>query len=734
MPDFMPDFNCSMMPTQRQSAWSAFLLIFVLLSAIVPTSSAAAADSHRQDIPASYEMTAENDHFQLYIDSTTLAFKLLDKRSDYLWHSGLDEVLEGDRLNTTWTAFAQSGLSIEYLDRQGVNKRVSITNTEHTMETGPVENGLSAKVTFAEYGITVEIIVQLEADGVRVEIPFASIREDNPSFRLGRVYPYPFLGAVRGSSIPGYMFLPDGTGSLVPFGDATKANNMVYGRYYGPDLGMIAVQPYDPYVINPMPISFPVYGMVHGEKENAFLSVVEKGAAYGEVQTHPAGIITNFNFLYNTFVYNETYFQATNRSGAGVSTIQRQPNVFDAVIHFRFLSGDAADYVGMAHSYQQYLLERGLLSQTDFLNPNIGIRLEFLGGDKEPILLWSSFVPMTTIQQMSDILAGLQLPNTDVIYYGWQPYGAVAMPPTSLAIDGGLGTMDQLRDLASHVNDSGGHFSLYFAPQEAIWGESGYSTRNDLAMAITNVNPEGYNRFYTLYFNFDALKTRYNEFTQSMTALPEVGLALDGIGSVLYTDFRDSAPLNRQDAISAYQTLLAESPQRLAFYRPNDYFFGMTQAYYDMPLGDNGYIFTAREVPFLPIVLSGRIPYYGSPLNFSSNRQDDLLRHVEFGIYPSYFLTHEPTANMLNTASAWIYTSSYEQWGDEIRETYQWMNDLLAPVRGQKIVAHEQLSRNVFATTYANGKQIIVNYSDRPFVGNGISVDAKNALLVETTP
>src|SRR5690606_17445152 len=132
---------------------------------------------------------------------------------------------------------------------------------------------------------------------------------------------------------------------------------------------------------------------------------------------------------------------------------------------------------------------------------------------------------------------------------------------------------------------------------------------------------------------------------------------------------------NREMAIEAYQALLADAPTRLGFYRPNAYMLGFAAAYYDMPLGDNGYIYTTEPVPFLPAVLAGYVPSYGSALNFSSNRQDDLLRHLEYGIYPSYFVTHEVTANMINTRSAWIYTSSYTQWGDEIRRTYDWMNN-----------------------------------------------------------
>ncbi len=716
----------------RASLWTA-LLSFMLISVVLAPSGTTSADTRPQEIPASYELMEENDQFQLYIDPTTLAFKVMDKRSNYLWHSGLDELLEEDRLNSSWEAFARSGISIEYLDAKAVNKRVSISNTEHTMEITNVEQGISAQITFPEYDISVGVMLQLEADGVRVEIPFETIREGNPNFRLGRVYVYPFLGAVRGSTIPGYMLVPDGTGSLIPFGDTTKAANMSIGRYYGPDLGMIAEMSYDPLVTFPFPITVPVFGITHEEGKNAFVSVVEKGASYGELQVHPAGIITNFNFIHNAFLYHEAYFQATNRSGAGVTTVQANANVYDAIVHYRFLTGADANYVGMARSYQQYLVDKGLLHTEETANANIGIRLEFLGGDKERVLLWNRFVPMTTLQQVSDILAGLQLPNPEVIYYGWQPSGASSMPATSLALDGGLGSIGDLQSVVDTVSANGGHFSLYLDPLAALYQEPGYSPRNDLAMAITNINLEGYSRYPTYYFNLDALRPRYTELTQNIASQVGTGLALDSIGYTAYSDFRNGQQLNREDSIAAYQTLLAESPQRLGFYRPNDYMFGVASAYYDMPMADNSYVYTSEAVPFLPIVLAGHLPYYGTTLNFSSNRQDDLLRLVEYGIYPSYFLTQEATANMLNTPSAWIYTSSYDQWGDEIRQTYQWMNSLLGPVAGQEIVAHEELAAGVFTTTYANGRQIIVNYNDIGFEHFGVSVEPRNAVLVENS-
>jgi hypothetical protein len=688
-----------------------------------------------QDIPDNFALVAENDKLQLYADKVTLAFKVLDKRSGYVWHSNLDVVEKDDRLNKTWTAFAQSGLSIDYLDAKGINKRLSVTNAEHTLSEVPTTDGFDLRVTFTDVEITLGVAVHLEPDGVRVDVPFDSIVEANPDYKLGLVYLYPFFGATKQDSVPGYMFIPDGAGSLIRFGAATKAKNMYYGRYYGDDLGMLSTLPFDPSINRAFRLTVPVFGMVHGYKQNAFISIVEQGAAYGEIQAHPAGIITDFNFIYSAFVYNESYFQATNRSGAGVTTLQKATNAFDIKVHYRFLTQAAGDYVGMARSYQQYLVDQGVLKRIADAGSDIGLRLEFLGGDKEPVLLWHRMIAMTTAAQMRDILNDLALKNTDVVYYGWQPLGAASMPPKTLRVDGHLATVDELRTLAADLVAGGGDFYLYLDPQAALRGEGGYSPRNDLAMSITSANLLGYNRFKVNYYlNLDALRRHYAPLSADVFTQLGAGLALDGLGSSLYSDFKDRHFLNREQAIASYQALVSETDGRTAFYAPNDYMFGATEAYYDMPVTNSGYLYTTDVVPFLPIVFAGYVPYYGPALNFSSNMQDDLLRHADFGAYPAYFLTAEVTAKILTTSSNWIYTSSYGQWAPAIKEAYQWLNSRLGPVKGQPVVARDVLATGVVAVTYGNGQQIVVNYTEQPYSAGGVVVPAKDAVLREVTP
>lgn len=716
----------------------SLLLLGLLVGLGLPRMAVSAAENDRrsQDIPVGYQMAAENSTFQLYANPETLAFKVLDKRSGYIWNSNLDEVTKDDRLNKTWTAFARSGISIDFLDAKAVPNRASITNAEHNLDFKQLENGFEALITFTEPSIVLKLIVTLNPDGVSVEIPFDSIQENDPKFKLGLIHVYPFFGAVKEDQISGYMFIPDGSGTLIQFASSTKARRMFYGKYYGNDLGMIAEMPYD-FSINPaFQMSIPVVGMVHEEKKNAYIAVVEKGASYGEIQGHPAGIITKFNFIYNTFVYNESYFQKTNRSGAGVTAIQANTNSFDVKIDYRFLSAEDADYVGMARSYQQYLVERGMLFKAEDANPDIGLRLEFLGAEKEKILLWYRSISMTTVGQMEKILDDLGFRNLEVVYYGWQPYGASSMPPTTLSLDGSLGSLEQLKGLVEKIQAAGGKFYLYYDPQAALVNdESGYSSRSDLAMSITKVNLIGFNdNKVNFYLNLNALSRRYASLVGDISSRLGAGVALDQLGFMLYSDFKPENFLDREEEILKYQDLVSKVGGQRAFYQPNQYMFGMMRAYFDMPITDSRYIYTTEVVPFLEIVFAGYVPMYGPALNFSSDLEEDLLRQVDFGVYPSYFLSFDATAKILNTESNWIYSSSYDQWGDEVKTTYRWLNALLAPVKGQPIIARERLADGVVATTYANGQQIVVNYTAQPYQDGDLIVKARDAVIREVQP
>jgi hypothetical protein len=690
---------------------------------------------NNQSIPESYQKVGENETYILFANPETIAFKVVDKRSGYVWHSNLDEVTEADDLNKKWTAFAQSGISIDYITKKATSSRLDIAIDHPNITFTVLDNGFSAKVSYALYGLGYTVFVTIEDHGVHVEIPNDRLVQSmSDEYRIDTIHVYPFFGATILDKVPGYFFIPDGSGALLRFEQESRADSMFYGRYYGNDLGMFSENTYYDSIIPAYELSLPLYGMVHGVDQHAYTVTIDKGSAYGRLRLHPAGVTTQFNFLYNSFIYNEAYFQATNRSGAGVDAIQKNTNEFDVSMHYRFLDSDQSDYVGMALDYQSYLEDQGELEQNVISDDHIGIRLEFLGSEKKRFLFWDVPLTMTTLAQMKEILKDLKINgvfNPEVIYYGWQPLGASKMMPTTFRLESKLGTVSTLKALITEIEAEKGSFSLYVNPQVAYRNTSGYSTRTDLAMSITNKNLLSSDRNKINYlFNLNNITKRLEGLDQ-MAGLDTLEFAIGSMGYTLYSDFKSSQFLNRENAISAYRDLWESLNHRLSFYSPNDYALKYARNIYDTPVTNSGYVYASDTVPFLQIALSGKINLYSTALNFSSDILYERLRLVDFNVYPSFYLTHDATSKILDTSSNWIYSSSYAQWDNVIASTYMWMDHLLGQVKGATILDRQIPQAGISVISYSNSKIIVVNYTDEDIVYEGHQVKAFDAICVQ---
>lgn len=120
-----------------------------------------------------------------------------------------------------------------------------------------------------------------------------------------------------------------------------------------------------------------------------------------------------------------------------------------------------------------------------------------------------------------------------------------------------------------------------------------------------------------------------------------------------------------------------EHDMELAFYRPNNYAWGYMDKYLDMPMYSSNYMFVTDTVPFLQIVLKGYSPYYATFSNFSHNPKEEVLRMIEFGAYPSFYLTKESAQLLLKTPSKGLYTSEFDIWKEEVIRQYKLVVDSL---------------------------------------------------------
>lgn len=688
---------------------------------------------------AGYEKAAENNDLILYVNKKSLAIKIQDKKTNYIWNSGLDNP-DHSGLNKTWQQMAQSAITMDYSDRLGKVKTESILTNQSHPEITMTKNGFRASVDMNQAKISFQMDVNLDGDSLTVSIPQKEINEYAYS-KLISMKVYPFLGAVNQQDINGYMFIPDGSGALIRYKKSGKKVDVPFsGSIYGNDASFqktenTAQTNNTVQEVNPVQqIKMPVFGVVHGVKQNGFIAVVEDGAPFAEINAYPAGVTTDFNWVSTQFHYRYQYFQPTSKDMNGINVYQKAPNHFSIKLRYMFLEKESADYVGMAKRYQQYLLKtRQLTKQAE----NADVRLEFLGGETKKGLLWNSVVPMTEITKIPEFVNDLKENNADhmfVIYKGWSKGGLSGTLPAKFPFESRLGSTNDVKSVITSLNKESVPMFFNTDYTEATEGASGYSGSSDVARKISSEPIStmiGDNQVYYLspWKSLQLAKddiAHYKEYGIS-------NLAIDTSGYTLFSDFSKTHSSMRTSTINTYNGVFSELKNNVgsvALYEPNSYAWKSASRYLDIPMYSSNYIYESDTVPFIEIVLKGYMPYYAPFSNFDSDPEDQILRMVEYGAYPSFLLTDQPTNLLAKTPSKDVYTSEFKIWKKEIIREYQTIRQTLGQVKGAVIESRDVPKIGVVEVHYSNGKTIIVNYNESPFSINGVQVKAKGFAVI----
>ncbi|MDR7073227.1 DUF5696 domain-containing protein [Fictibacillus barbaricus] len=681
-----------------------------------------------------FEKAAENENLVLYVNKESLAIKIQDKKTKYVWNSGLDHP-EKYRLNQTWEQMAQSALTVEYTDRRGKLRTESITSNKTRPQVRTTAKGFTAKVDFNQAKIEFQMNVELDQDSLVVSIPYNKV-DDGRRTKLISLKVYPFLGAVNEDDINGYMFIPDGSGALIRYNKSGKTADAPFtGAIYGDDEAFKKTEERDEKVSPVEPIKMPVFGAVHGVKQNAFLTVVEEGYSYSNITAYPAGVSTDFNWISSQFHYRHEYYQPTSKNMQGINVYQKNANPFNIKLRYMFLRQNDADYVGMARAYQDYLVKTDQLKKQ---KDKTGVRLELLGGEVKEGLLWDSVLPMTpitSIPKMTDELKKNGVNNLFVVYKGWSKGGLTGTLPARFPFEKKLGSKGDVQDTITKLKKD--NIPMYFHTDytKAFEGASGFSGSKDVAKKASSEtisNTENENKVFYLspQKTLDAAKNDVADYKDYGIS----NLAVDTSGYTLFSDFSDKKSSQRNSTIETYEKVFQNFNKRLgnvALYEPNTYLWNTADRYLDIPMYSSNYVYETDTVPFMQIVLKGYMPYYAPFSNFYSDPKDQVLRMIEYGAYPSFLLTKEPSHLLMKTPSKDVYTSEFSIWKDDIAEQYKKVKKSLGTVEGETIESRSVPKTGVVEVTYSNGTKIIVNYTDSAYQSNGAEVAAKDFEVIE---
>ena len=114
---------------------------------------------------------------------------------------------------------------------------------------------------------------------------------------------------------------------------------------------------------------------------------------------------------------------------------------------------------------------------------------------------------------------------------------------------------------------------------------------------------------------------------------------------------------------------------------------------------------------------------YSEYVNFEANKQEFRLQMIEAGVYPSFYVTYEDSADLIYTNSADLYSTKYSTYRDTIIEYDEDFRQVAALTGDAMIVRHEMLAEGVNKVSYDNGVVFYINYNQDAVTVDGVTID-----------
>ena len=721
--------------------WIALLLACLL--AVTPF--LAAAEAPKEDpagdaVPEGYEAIAENSKFTLYLKRDTLALIVESKNSGKVLYSTVqnpDEMKD----NATWKGFYQSGIVMEYLEGvKSIPLQADFINMKNEIDLQLTENGYIAKVTYPDIGISYKATLVMDERGFSVSIPKDSIEEANvENYTVASFYVYPFLGYSYLGEDDGYMIIPDGQGAIIELKDNEERYKSPFDRaVYGTNIG-IEDTVYSDWGVSAEQVLLPVFGMVHEEDQMAVLGFIENGDAAARIMAYPNGVRMKFDWVCAKYLYRMIYSQPTGPNSSTISMRTEYARDIDILQEFLLEDGERANYAGLATALREYMTEKGYFGEAETNEFDIGI--DFLGVETENWMLGKQAVVMTSFSQAADILKELGekgVHGVNVTFRGWQEGGLYgALPTDGYSPAGALGGDGGLQDLKSATEGQRDRLSL-----EADFLRLNTETNPLLFYnSFKKITGQTWSRptFGKVYGTLYALtpKKTLEIGRNTMKAMADHGIggvSLTGVPTLMSDYYEDNHYQDSTRAMNSYETLVKESADQMETMldKANCYLWRYAAALKNMPIASSDYTYVKRDIPFLAITVSGKIPYYTEYVNFQANNAKFFLHLVEQGTRPTFLLTAEDPIKLQNTNSNDIYSAKWELYQDMIP---QWANELasLHEVIGKAQITGHTFQGDLVRVEWSNGVKVYVNFGSTEASMDGLTAGPLSYTVVPAT-
>lgn len=681
------------------------------------------------------ESVAKNEFIELLVDKNNHSVIVKDKQADHMW-TALPEKNNNAAYAFGVTLYTKNGIC--NLNTQ--DHSVAISASAYKINNGILsvnyilsDKAETAKKNFDELTaddiyVSFTAVFSLNAQAVYLDIDLSQIKHSPKSF-VSEISVMPYFGASYNDAENDYFLVPDGSGAVMHLATSDILTNDISVAVYG-------TNPYTENIQESAVATVPVFGAKRDS--GAFSAIITDGDALSVVKANRADS-EKPSRIFPTFKITDIFADETS----AVSHVGQTYNGHIS-ISYKFLSGNNANYSGMASAAKEEFITQGVLSSAKYnIDDTIPFFLTVVGE--------ADNTELTTIQQTVDILGilkGKGISHINLNYKGLLSGGLSQKNLYNSSVNKKLGGKDGLNSLHEYTEkqncklilginmmSSSKKYSEINKAESVLKNDSFFLMHNDLGFynnksnrLVSRIGAQAANlgkekadasiysqiSDYTMYLmNVHRLESNFSSYIESRIISDIDGLAIADAGKILYSDSKT----NRQEsmniisslvhAISNYGDLTVEGGNLYTLYSADivsninfDTFYTESENY--------------EPVPFVQSIIHGSMLYTGKPIDAGDPLyRYDMLRYIEYGAIPSYEWIYK---------SANIYCYSGYLLSEKITEIVDFYNDaaeIFTELADDNIINHRKITSDatgnnisgVYCTTYSDGTEIYVNYT-----------------------
>lgn len=374
-----------------------------------------------------------------------------------------------------------------------------------------------------------------------------------------------------------------------------------------------------------------------------------------------------------------------------------------------------ASYVGMAKAVGDYWESTGRLTRLTEadVKKDVPLYIESFGTletlEKVMSIPVNVMTPLTTfedIKTMYNDLSAKGVTNINFRLTGFANGGMYSEIPGKLEWEKSVGGKDGFQDLVDYAKEK--DFGVYpdfdfaYTDMNLLFDslnlkkhaiktiDDRYTMRRYYSATYQAFEGYGELAISPAYFSFfyDKLNAKYQEFAP-------VGISISTLGSDLNSDFDEDEPYNREDNKEFTVDTLKQISEDYASVMAdggNAYTLQYVDHLLNVPLDSSRFLKASRSIPFMGMVLHGRVQFAGTPINMAGDIGYDFLKAIENGASLYFTLSYQNTEKLKEDMQfSKYYSVRYDIWLEDMVARYQKLNEVAADLQTKLIIDHDFL-------------------------------------------